>query len=67
MFIIDIRPSYNRKFAPLNIFTDNAVSIPLPHRLLVYFLNLREIFYTNMHQVFAAAVHGLDKKRHHYL
>ena len=67
MFIIDIRSNNNHKFALLNIFTDNTVSIPLPHRLQVYLLNLREIFYTNMHQVFAVAVQSLDMKRHRNL
>ena len=38
MFIIDIRLNYNHKFALLNIFTDNTVSIPLPHRLQVFLL-----------------------------
>jgi hypothetical protein len=67
MFIIDIRLNYNHKFALLNISADNTVSIPLPHRLQVYLLNPREIFYTNMHQVFAVAVLSLDTKRHHNL
>ena len=67
MFIIAIRTNYNQKFALLNISTDNWVSIPLPHRLQVYLLNLREIFYTNMHQVCAVAIQSLDMKRHHNL
>jgi len=67
MFIIGIRRNYNHKFALLNISTDNTVSIPLPHRLQMYLLNLREIFYTNMHQVFDTAVQSLDMKLHQHL
>jgi hypothetical protein len=67
MFIMSIRRNYNHKFALLNISTDNTVSVPLPHRLQMYILNVREIFYTNMHQVLDIAVQSLDTKRHNHI